>query len=80
MEFEKRKGLIISIITIGIIMMWNSKVMAQNELSEFEKAFKEVTYAYYMRGINIQYNSQKGNLSYYSPEEATSQNINYLTC
>lgn len=47
-------------------------------LSEFKKALQEVAYAYYMRGPQIQYNSMK--VSYYSPEEATSQNINYMVC
>ena len=44
------------------------------------KAIQEVAYSYYMRGTNIQYNSMKGNPSWFSPEETTSQNMNYLVC
>ena len=49
---------------------------------KFETAFKEVAWSFYMRGKYIQYNSQKTNAtdSFYSPEEATSQNINYSVC
>ena len=45
---------------------------------EVQIALKEVAYSYYMRGKFIQYNSLKVN--WFSPEEATSQNINYLVC
>ena len=47
-------------------------------LSDWQKAFQEVAFSYYMRGKNIQYNSMK--IGYYSPEEATSQNMNYIVC
>lgn len=50
------------------------------ELTTFEKAFQEVAYAYYMRGSRIQYNSMKWNPSWFSPEEATTQNYSYLVC
>ena len=55
---------------------------ANNEINmvTFRNALKEVAYSYYMRGKFIQYNSMKGNPSWFSPEEATSQNINYLVC
>ena len=45
---------------------------------EVISAFKEVAYSYYMRGKNIQYNLAK--VGFFAPEEATSQNINYLVC
>ena len=45
---------------------------------EVQKALQEVAFGYYMRGKNIQYNSHK--VHWFSPEEATSQNINYLVC
>lgn len=48
------------------------------KFSEFEKAFKEVAYAYYMRGGNLQYSQRKFTL--FPPEEATSQNTNYIIC
>lgn len=44
------------------------------------QAIQEVADSYYMRGTAIQYNSMKGNPSWFSPEEATSQNMNYLVC
>ena len=45
---------------------------------EVKKVLQEVAYSYYMRGKNIQYNSFK--VHWFSPEEATPQNINYLVC
>ena len=45
-----------------------------------QKAIQEVAYSFYMRGPNIQYSSMRGNPSWSSPEEATSQNMNYVTC
>ena len=50
------------------------------ELEEWQKAIQEVAYAYYMRGANIQYNPHKFVYGVYSPEEATSQNLNYACC
>ena len=49
-------------------------------IKDMHKAIKEVAYSYYMRGEKIQYNSMKGNPSWFAPEEATSQNMNYLVC
>ena len=66
-----------------IVFLIPSLVNAETiDRETFEKAFKETAYAYYMRGENIQYNSQKTNAtdSVFSPEEATSQNINYSVC
>ena len=48
------------------------------KIEEVHKAFQEVAYSYYMRGKNIQYNSFKAD--YFSPEEASSQNIKYVVC
>ena len=50
------------------------------EYSEIQKAFKEEEYSYYMRGATIQYNTLKANCSAFSPEDATSQNTNYMIC
>ena len=50
----------------------NSKI--ENVLS----ALKEVAYSYYLRGKYIQYNSNKK--GFFSPEEATSQNIRHIVC
>ena len=47
-------------------------------LTNFEKAFQEVAYAYYMRGTAIHYNVTKAKVL--SPEESTSQDYNYLAC
>lgn len=60
--------------------VYNSNTTEQTELTDIHKALQEVAYSYYMRGENIQYNSMKGNPSWYSPEEATSQNTNYIVC
>lgn len=49
-----------------------------HKVEEVHKAIQELAYSYYMRGKNIQYNSMK--VHFFSPEEATSQNVNYLTC
>ena len=51
---------------------------SSQSLNKFESAVKEVAYSYYMRGKNIQYNTHKRFL--FSPEDATSQNTNYLVC
>ena len=67
----------ISIFIIAFI----SGISTSNEQTKFEdvhKALQEVAYSYYMRGKDIQYNSHK--VHYFSPEEATSQNVNYLVC
>ena len=50
------------------------------ELTGFERAFQEVAYAYYMRGPYLHYNVAKGKGHYYSPEETTSQDYNYMAC
>ncbi|MBR6505411.1 DUF11 domain-containing protein [Candidatus Saccharibacteria bacterium] len=47
---------------------------------DVHKAIQQTAYSYYMRGARFQYNSLKANSSYYSPEEATVQNMNYVTC
>ena len=48
------------------------------KIEEIHKAFQEVAYSYYMRGKNLQYNTFKAD--YFSPEEATSQNIKHVVC
>lgn len=62
----------------------NSSDVDENQnainISDMHKALKEVANSFYMRGPRIQYNSRKGLPSWYSPEEATSQNINYMVC
>ena len=44
-----------------------------------QRAIQEIAWGYYMRGKNIQYNSAN-RTALYSPEEATSQNRNYVVC
>ena len=73
--------IIIIVLTLIFIANMITKTYATNsseELSDWQKAFKEIAYAYYMRGPKIQYNSMK--VAWFSPEEATSQNTNYLVC
>ena len=67
----------ISIFIIAFI----SGISISNEqikIQDVHKALQEVAYSYYMRGKDIQYNSHK--VHYFSPEEATSQNVNYMVC
>ena len=45
-----------------------------------QEAIRQTAYSYYMRGMNIQYNSMKGNPSCFAPEEATPQNMTYCVC
>lgn len=75
---------IICIFFILLLMTNTIVVKADDSISvdDFEKAIKEVMFSYYMRGKYIQYNSSKTNSSgsVYPPEEASSQNINYLVC
>ncbi len=68
-------------ITILLLTCFNAKVKAIT-MDEFKNALKEVAFAYYRRGTYIQYNSSKTNAtnSFFSPEEATSQHIDYMVC
>lgn len=50
----------------------------KSDVSDFQKAFQEIAFSYYMRGVNIQYNSLKR--AVFSPEEATCQNMKYMVC
>ena len=52
--------------------------VSNSTLEEVRNCLKEVAYSYYMRGKYIQYNTHKAAL--FSPEEATSQKINYCVC
>ena len=47
-------------------------------IEEVHKAFQEIAYSYYMREKSIQYNHDKQD--FFTPEEATSQNVNFLVC
>ena len=49
-----------------------------DKLSDILSALKEVAFSYYMRGKHIQYCSARK--SFFPPEEATSQKINYVVC
>ena len=49
-----------------------------SSVEEVRECLKQEIYSYYMRGPNIQYHASKH--FYFSPEEATRQNINYLAC
>ena len=49
-----------------------------DKLSDVLSALKEVAFSYYMRGKHIQYCSARK--SFFPPEEATSQKINYVVC
>ena len=47
-------------------------------IEEVHKAFQEIAYSYYMREKSIQYNHDKQD--FFTPEEATLQNVNFLVC
>ena len=47
-------------------------------IQEVRKAFQETAYSYYMKSKWIQYNHYKA--KFFSPEEVTSQNVNFLVC
>lgn len=69
------------LLLLLFLVVFMPRVFAVDK-TEFEKAFQEVEWAYYMRGENIQYNSQRTNATqgYYPPEDATFQNRNYSVC
>ena len=62
----------ISIILIGLFQN-----VTGNPIEEVRMCIKEVIYSYYMRGKNVQYYRKS---SFFSPEDATRQNLNYLNC
>ena len=68
----------ILIIFLYNLLLIKMSYEINSKFEEVQKALKEVAYSYYMRGKNIQYNSFK--VHWFSPEEATSQNIKYLVC
>ena len=70
-----RKYILVFLYTLLLVKM---SYEANPTFEEVQKAIQEVAYSYYMRGKNIQYNSHK--VHWFSPEEATPQNINYLVC
>ena len=83
---KKKIKLFLSIIfVIQFIFSIKSIAIESNTSASYvdlQKAMQEVMWAYYMRGENIQYSTQRTNTTqgYYSPEEATSQNRNYSVC
>ena len=80
---NKIKLLISIIVVIQIFFSMQCFTTETNEFVSYEdalKAVQRVAYSFYMRGPKIQYNSNKGNPSWFAPEEATSQNINYMVC
>jgi len=66
---------ILHFISIFIIIIFIPNILNSN-LEEVRMSLKEICYSYYMRGKNIQSNIAKDH--FFSPEEATEQNINYL--
>ena len=67
-----------SIFIITFIFLVNISYEQYIKVEDVRKALQEVAYSYYMRGKNIQYNAPKVHI--FSPEEATSQNINFMVC
>lgn len=88
-------SVVLFLVTIGHICFMNKPIMNLNKVEEelyytatsnsakiedVQKALTETAYSYYMRGDNIQYNTMKANHSFFAPEEATDQNMNYVVC
>ena len=71
-------GINMFILFINVFYFLIISYVSNSTLEEVRSCLKEVAYSYYMRGKYIQYNTYKG--SVFSPEEATSQNINYFVC
>jgi len=73
---------LITMIITSLAFNINLKcIHADENETDVHQAIKEVMYSYYMRGEYIQYNSSKrAGTVRFSPEEATSQNINYMVC
>jgi len=73
-EYKK----LFSIFIIAFVSGINISYEQYTKIEDVQKALQEIAYSYYMRGKYIQYNSPKVHI--FSPEEATSQNINYMVC
>ena len=58
------------------ILILTFKFTENSIIEEVRNCTKEIIYSYYMRGKYIQCNTAKD--KYFSPEEATSQNINFV--
>ena len=70
-------ALLMSLLT-GLLPYF--KAAAASAPVDIHEAIRQTAYSYYMRGAYIQYNSMKGNPSFFSPEEATSQRTGYVVC
>lgn len=62
------------IYILGVLISFSNN----STLEEVQTSLREIAYAYYMRGANIQYNDAK--YASFPPEEATDDNLNYLVC
>ena len=59
-----------------LLSTFTIKYIENSTIQEVRDSIKEVIYSYYMRGKYIQSNTAKD--KFFSPEEATSQNLNHL--
>lgn len=82
----KKKLVVLTLLLILVVSYKQVYALTKGEAeSMIEKAVQETAYAYYMRGEHIQYNTLKrsgggGVKSMFTPEEATSQNMEYTVC
>ena len=63
-------------IYLVLISSFTLKFITNSKLEEVRSSIKELLYSYYMRGKYIQCNIAKNKVFF--PEEATSQNLNFL--
>ena len=61
--------------SILIFLVLLSEIL-NSTIEEFRNSLKEVAYSYYMRGKSLQWCYTRD--QFFSPEEATEQNVNYL--
>ena len=69
---------ILNLLFLILIVLGKFSIIISTSVEELRMCAKEIMYSYYMRGPNIQYHASKH--FYFSPEEATSHNINYFSC
>ena len=76
---RKKYLFILGLIIIQLIVIIKGTTVEANTYTTEQKAIREVANAYYMKGINMQYDGWRLSQTY-PPEEATSQRTTYSCC